>query len=464
MFAALASILAKRALLIAPFAMASTARAQVSAAPPRDSGVRASHDTISRRPAILGWQVTVIPQALARMHAAYSGGNSLTTRGDAAMSHTYGVYTGWAPADWVEGYLDVELFRGEGISRVVGLGGLTNGDVLRQGAGLDLGHGPYLARGFARFTLPLGGTRRAVEAAPQSAARRVADRRLELVIGRLALNDLVDLNRYANSTRTQFLNWGLWNNTAWDFAANTRGYSNGISAAWITREWSLRWATFQMPRQANGNVLDGDLAHARGDNLELTLSPRGPDGPTLRLLGYRNLGRMGRYADVVAAAASSRTTPDITSQDLIGSQRIGLGLNAEWPLTDDGATGAFARVGWSDGRTESFAFTEVDRHASVGMQISGAHWQRASDVLGVATVVHGLSADHRAYLAAGGSGFLLGDGALDYAPEWITEAYYRWQPLSWLQITPDVQGIVHPGYNAARGPTVVGTLRIRLFQ
>jgi len=38
--------------------------------------------------------------------------------------------------------------------------------------------------------------------------------------------------------------------------------------------------------------------------------------------------------------------------------------------------------------------------------------------------VNGLGTQHRDYLARGGHGFLLGDGALKYGPERIVEAYY----------------------------------------
>lgn len=443
------------ALALSWFAGATALPAQPSPAP-------AEAPAVDRAPRLLGWQATGIAQATPGMRARYSGPNSFTDSSDIAASQTVGLYGGWAPTDWLESYLDVEFFRGAGISRVVGLGALTNGDVLRQGSGLDLGKGPYIARLYARGTIPLSAGRFDADPGQGSAPRHVPTHRLEIIAGRLALSDQLDINRYANSTRSQFMNWGLWNNTAWDFAANTRGYSNGIVLALITPRWAVRAASFQMPTQANGNTLDGDLANARGDNLEFTWMPHGPLGTVVRLLGYHNLGRMGNYRDVTAAAAGTGTPPDITSQDLIGSSRWGAGLNVEVPLAWAGQTGLFARAGWSDGATESFAFTEVDRHLSVGVQLAGEHWGRNDDQAGIGTVVHGLSAPHRDYLAAGGLGFLLGDGALDYGVEWATEFYYRVQLGRWVQLSPDLQFIVHPGYNQARGPAVVGGVRVRI--
>ncbi len=124
-------------------------------------------------------------------------------------------------------------------------------------------------------------------------------------------------------------------------------------------------------------------------------------------------------------------------------------------------SGLFGRLGWNDGKNESFVFTEVDRHANAGAQLGGATWRRPDDVFGVAVAVDGLSGPHRAYLAAGGHGFLLGDGALSYGLETLGEAYYRAQLGPHIAVSPDAMLILNPGYNRARGPAMVFTLRVR---
>jgi carbohydrate-selective porin OprB len=286
----------------------------------------------------------------------------------------------------------------------------------------------------------------------------VASDRLEITAGKFAVSDLFDVNRYANSTRLQFLNWSLFQNTAWDFAADTRGYTNGIAMSWIHPVWTIRAGSFQMPRQANGNVFDSDLRRARGDQAELTLTiPR--TGTTGRILGYVNHARMGDYAEALSIGASLGQAPDIAADDRPGRMKYGFGANLEQPLADEGETGAFARLGWDDGKNESFAFTEVDRHTSAGVQVSGAHWGRGNDRIGLAGVREGIVAVHRAYLGAGGTGFLLGDGRLTYGPEQILEGYYRLQAGRFLELTPDVQSIRNPAYNRDRGPALVGSLR-----
>jgi high affinity Mn2+ porin len=426
-------------------------------------------------PRLLGAQFTFIGQDLRRFHAAYSGRNSLRNDGDAEQTDTYGMYFGsQLTARW-QFYFDVEMARGAAVGHATGLAGITNGDVIRQGS-IDLGQAPYVARAYLRYVRPLpsgGGTETAergdrlerverVERSMDHVPGREPASRLEVKLGKFALTDDFDQNRYANSTRNQFMNWSLFNNTAWDYAADTRGYTNGIMAAWVHPRWALRAAIVQMPSFANGNVFDSQFPRARGDNLELTLGPAGAAGTIVRLLAYENHGRMGRYAAAVARARATGTVPDVVADDKQGRGKVGFGLNLEQPLADGGETGVFLRAGWNDGRNEDFAFTEVDRHLSFGAQVSGSRWRRAEDRLGAGLMVEGISRNHRDYLAAGGLGFLLGDGRLRYGYEEVAELYYRVQAGKWIQVSPDVQRIRNPGYNRDRGPVTVFGLRVNL--
>lgn len=411
-------------------------------------------------PQVLGTQLTVIGQYVAPFHSAYSGPNSLVSTGDARVSHTYGLYLGQRLGERLEAYVDLEMARGAGIGHTVGLAGITNGDVIRQGSS-DLGQGPCVARAFLRYRIPLGGGPDTLDRAMDQLPGAAPSSRIEIQAGRFAVTDLTDVNRYANGTRVQFMNWGLINNTAWDYAADTRGYTNALAVAVLHPAWSLRLVSAQMPRQANGNVFDPDVARARGDNLELSLSTWRLGG-VVRRLAYTNGARMGSYAESLATARCAGGVPDIVADDRAGRRKSGGGIDVEQPVADSGETGVFARLGWNDGRTESFAYTEVDRHASVGAQVDGMRWGRRDDRVGVALIGHGLSTVHRTYLAAGGRGFLLGDGALRYGAEQIGEAYYRLRLGGFTEATPDVQRIEHPGYNRDRGPAEVVSLRVHL--
>ena len=450
--------------------LAVAAAAQTPANSVRGDSTQLGEGSASWSPQVLGTQINVIGQRLASFHSPYAGINSLQAAGDNAISHVYGVYLGARPFAWgsnvakqvrIETYLDVEMARGHGVSNATGLAGVTNGDVLRAGTA-DLGNGPYVARMFLRVVAPFGYGRRVdtIARGIDQLPRLSVAHRVEITAGKFATSDLFDLNRYANTTRTQFMNWALFQNTAWDFAADTRGYTNGVAIAWISPSWSLRLGSFQMPREANGNKFDSDLRRARGDNVELTLSPSGAYAPVVRLLAFVNYARMGSYANALAKATVNHDRPDIVADDQPGRSKRGWGVNVEQPLADGGETGIFVRVGGNDGANESFAFTEVDRHVSIGLQLSGTHWMRPDDRFGVAIVRHDIAQIHQQYLAAGGIGFLLGDGRLSYGSEQIVESYYRSQCGTRFQLSPDIQLIRNPGYNRDRGPVTVVSLRV----
>ncbi len=420
----------------------------------------------SHWPALLGAQYTYVLQHQTAMDADYSGRLSLYPQGDTQATSTIGFYGGWAPASWMQLYLDTEKFMGAGVSGATGLGGLTNGDVVREGAA-GLKKTFYIARAFVRFLYPLGAQTAHVGRAQDQIAGFEPETRLEFKAGRMAVTDDFDHNRYASAARTQFLNWSLWANTSWDYAANTRGYTDGFVLAYVSPAWALRYGIYRMPVVANAQTLE-TLNRAQGENLELTLSAL-PAQAVVRVLAYRNTAAMGNYREALAMAAEDGKLPDVAADGRDGRHKYGFGLNAELPLADEGESGVFLRVGWNDGATESFVFTEVDQLVTVGGQLSGVHWHRPQDRLGLGLVMEGLSNAHRDYLAAGGSGFLLDDGRLDYGHEKILETYYRAQlfetagrfPVR-LQVSPDFQFISDPGFNRDRGPARFYALRVHL--
>jgi hypothetical protein len=411
-------------------------------------------------PQLLGAQYTFIEQWQGRVHSPYAGPLSVLARGDHARSHTFGIYFGVPITQRLALYVDTELFRGEGISHSTGLAGLTNGDVIRGGGGA-LGRSAYVARAFFTYDIPLGKDvtwqKRKMDQLPGPQAND----RWSFKFGLLAVNDDFDQSRYANSARTQFMNWSLLNSPAWDFAADTRGYTVGGMTTLAKGAWTWRYGIYQMPTKANGASLEGPINRANGQYLQASWQ-RTPDALNLWLLIYRNRARMGIYADALRLAEERHTTPNIQADDREGRHKYGAAIGMDWPLADHGDTGLFARAGWNDGRTESFVFTEADRSASAGIQVSGAHWSRSDDRFGFALAVNGLSPEHRAYLAAGGLGFTLGDGALRYGSERIAEAYYAFSIHSFAFITADMQWIGNPGYNRDRGPVRVIGLRIHL--
>jgi len=424
----------------------------------------ASRDSPSWLPQLLGAQVDAIYQNAPSFHSPYTGEKSFifdhTFKEE--LTHVYGLYLGSQITKSLQLYADFEMFRGSGISGGYGLGGYTNADVIRAGPA-DLGQSPYLARLYARYVIPLSDvtTEPLERGMDQIPGRQYADR-IEIKAGKLAPTDDFDQNRYANNGRTQFMNYDFLFNTAWDYASDTRGYSVGASAALVHPAWRLLFGSYQVPVTRNGMTLDSEIYRARGDQVELDLA-KWEKGPIVRFLAFRNGGRMGDYRDAMALGAATNTVPDTTAVQQEGNVKYGFGVNIEQPLANDGDTGLFARAGWANGTNSNWAYTESDRHASMGLQVSGKNWGRQEDAFGIAFGINGITSSHQHYLEQGGIGMLIGDGALDYGLEQVCEAYYRIQIGKYVQLSPDFQYIENPAYNKDRGPIQVYGMRLRIY-
>ena len=152
--------------------------------------------------------------------------------------------------------------------------------------------------------------------------------------------------------------------------------------------------------------------------------------------------------------------PDITATRRNGTLKYGFGINLEQDVTGD--FGVFARLGWNDGKTESFAFTAMDRLATGGVSFTGKRWHRPNDTVATELTVGGLSRVHAQYLADGGHDFLIGDGALEYGPEYVWESYYNAKVWHGTFAGFDLQHVVNPAYNEQRGPVWIPSIRIHI--
>ena len=244
-------------------------------------------------------------------------------------------------------------------------------------------------------------------------------------------------------------------NGAWDYPADTRGYTEGFAAEYRVDDWTVRLAEVAVPTTANGQVLEYSLsgAHAEALELERRYELCGKQG-TARAIYYHNVAHMGSYRETINTPADSM---NIIRSEASGRVKFGFGIDIEQKFSE--TTEGFLRAGWNDGETETWAFTEIDRSISAGLSFNGGSWNRPLDFFGIAAVANGLSTDHKDYLADGGYGFIIGDGRLYYALEEIAEGYYLLGLSEHVAITGDVQGILHPAYNADRGPIVVYSLR-----
>ncbi|WP_200890699.1 carbohydrate porin [Pedobacter lusitanus] len=281
-------------------------------------------------------------------------------------------------------------------------------------------------------------------------------RYFSITAGKFGLSDFFDNNAFSHDARSQFMNWSLMANGAWDYPANTRGYVFGAILELGQPTWTLRLATTMVTNTANGAVWDGKISKAHAFTLEYEKRYRiGGQKGTLRVLGYDNAAKMGDYR---LAVAQNPAAPDITSTRDYGRNKYGFGINIEQNVNAD--LGVFAKTSYNDGKTETWAFTEIDRSVSFGAILKGESWHQKDAEIGLAFVGNGISAAHRDYLAHGGYGFIIGDGKLNYAPEMIAEAYYKvnvYQKKFFL--SPDYQFVLHPAYNKDRGPVNVFSLR-----
>jgi hypothetical protein len=405
-------------------------------------------------------QGNFISQYHSAFDAKYSGPNSFSTQGQDATSRVETLYTGFRITNQLEILTDVESAGGAGLSNALGLAGFPNVDVVRNPT---LGESPYIARVMLHYTIPLSKDITEATRNPLSLASAVPVRRLELRAGKMSTVDFFDLNSVGSDSHLQFMNWTTVNNGAFDYAADTRGYTYGLVAEFYDDKWAARFGEMLMPTVANGIVLDWDLARARGENYEFEYHPTVlPKRATVvRSLAFENHGNMGSYREAIDGYLSGKgSVPDITLYRKQGRVKYGFGLNGEQELTH--LWRAFFRLGWNDGHTESFAYTEVDRTAEFGSDFRGSPWHRPQDKVGAAVVANGISGDHIRYLQLGGQGFLLGDGSLRYGLEKIFETYYTAHIWRGVSVAFDYQHVSDPGYNRDRGPASIVSLRMHI--
>ena len=388
----------------------------------------------------------------------YEGQFSLKDYPERDVSITSTLFLGIRLASGTALYFDPEIAGGRGFSGVNGLANETNGELPRVASATPK---PYLARLFVSQDFGFGSKKERTESDANQLSGDRPEVRYTISIGRFSLSDFFDNNRYSHDPRTQFMGWAVMYNGAWDYPADTRGYTWGWVHEFHTRNWSFRYASAAEPKVANGSHFDRRILENRGDTLEQERRYSIKDHPgAVRVLEYANHADAGNYAEAIALSHETGKPPDVTATRRNGMLKYGTGVNFEQEITKD--FGIFGRLGWNDGKTESFAFTAIDRLAQGGVSLNGTSWKRKDDVVASELTVSGLSAVHREYLALGGHDFLLGDGRLNYGTEDIWESYYSAKLLSWLFTSFDLQHIQNPAYNRDRGPVWVSSVRLHI--
>jgi high affinity Mn2+ porin len=402
-------------------------------------------------------QATTITQWHNDFPAQYTGPNSLLREESAKTSVTATLFMGLR-MPWERGafYFDPEIGGGQGLSNVLGIASFPNGDISHVGA---VQPEPYVARAYFQQVFSLGGDQQKVDSDENQLAGYQDAKRITVWLGKFSATDFFDNNTYSHDPRTQFMNESLMDDTAWDYPADTRGYTIGGAIELNEPTWAIRYGVFQEPHTANGGTLDPHVLKALGHAIELEDRWNVKDQPgVVRLMAYANVADMGNYRQALANPGPGGV-PNITLTRAY-SCKFGFSVSAEQAITAD--LGIWGRAGWNNGQTETWAFTEVDDMGSLGISLKGTGWSRPDDVIGLAAAIAGLSDAHKDYLAAGGLGFIIGDGALSYAPEEVLETYYDCKIADGVSLTPDFQFVEHPAYNSARGPVAIIGVRVHL--
>jgi high affinity Mn2+ porin len=408
-------------------------------------------DTESQRWEIHG-QTTYLPQGYPAFHAPYSGPNSLTPAPQAQATWSNSLFLNMRLWDGGEVYYNPELLQGFGLNDTVGLGGFPNGEAQKSNF-------PYphynTSRLFFRQTFGFGGGQEELPSGALQLASKVDVNRLTVQVGKFAVLDIFDGNAYAKDTRKDFINWSMWAPGAFDYSADKVGLTYGATAELNQKQWALRAGYFLMQSRSNANSFDTKVFERGTYALELETRWSLFSLPgKLRTIAWLNSAFSGSYRETLNNPALDLDM----AQTRRGRIKYGYVVNLEQALADD--LGLFGRWSWNDGRNEIMAFTDIDASLSGGLSIKGTKWGRPDDVIGIGGAVNSLSRDHRDFIAAGGLGILIGDGALNYRRERILETYYAYALTKAITLTADYQFITNPAHNADRGPVHIFSGRV----
>lgn len=411
-------------------------------------------------------QETTVSQFRPAFTALYTGAHSQTPEQEWATTLTSTIFGGLKLWKNASAFLNPEIAGGSGLSSAFGIAAFTNGEAFRVGSPEPK---IYLARGFFRQLIPLSKDKEWQDDAENRIAQFIPKKYFAITVGKVSIADYFDDNTFSHNPRNQFLSWGLMSNGAWDYPANTRGYTPSVILEYISKPLEIRYAMSMVPITANGNIMDKNIAKANANSLELKYkyTIKGLQGK-VSVIGFYNTAFMGSYTaqNIVTTYDSINPTFPINDYSIVASRqygrsKYGFGVNVEQYITP--YMGVFARASYNDGQNETWCFTEIDRAFSIGTSLNGTKWKRNNDAFAVAYCLSGLSQQHANYLSKGGLGFIIGDGKLNYANEHLFETYYS-ASLFNGKITPSFvyQFIINPAYNKDRGPISVYSIRLHL--
>jgi hypothetical protein len=391
--------------------------------------------------------------------------NSLVPDAERSFTSSFTLFFGARLWKGGEVYFVPEAIAERGLSNLRGIGGsIQNFELQKTGSETPQ---LYRSRTYLRQTFDLGGEPQEKTSDPMQLATVVDSRRIVLWGGTFTALDVFDRwTTIPSDPRRSFLNMAFMTHSAWDFAADARGYSFGGAAELYWDDWAMRVGRMAPPQDPNVLALDYAIDKHYADSFELEHDHTlfGLEG-AVRFLAYRNREVTGRFDEAIAALRDDPTknaaactgynygSHNVTAPDLCWVRRpntkVGVGINVEQHVTKD--VGVFFKAMVSDGRTEVDAFDPADRSLSFGALARGPAWKRDLDVAGVGFAASFISDIHAQYLAMGGVDGFVGDGHLTPAAETVVDVFYSLNLFKALWLTADYQHMWNPGFNADRG-------------
>src|SRR5580658_9274498 len=259
----------------------------------------------------LYYQATSIGQYHGTFDSPYTGPLCLQDYPERDVSLTTTLFFGLRLGPNLQFYFDPEIAGGRGFSSVDGLANPSNGELPRVATATPK---PYIARLYLSYDFGFGSEKEHVDSDQNQLGGERPMVRYTITAGRFSLTDFFDNNDYTHDPRTQFMAWAVMYNGAWDYPADTRGYTWGWVHEFHTRNWSLRYGAAAEPKVANGGRFDRRLFRDRGDTFEGEIRYNARSHPgVLRLLSYLNHTDSGSYGQALHLAAATHTTPDINN-------------------------------------------------------------------------------------------------------------------------------------------------------
>jgi high affinity Mn2+ porin len=430
-----------------------------------------------------GWnfhaQTTIIPNFQPGFGALYSGPNSLHTDHDRQGTITADLFLGAPLWQGAEFHADFLLWQGFGLSNSVGLEAFPDADAYKVGSAEPRF---MFSHFFVRQTFGLGGEQEDVPDGQFTLPGKRDVSRFTITAGRLNMAELFDNNTYNHDPHTQFMSWS---NTmlTWDYPADSIGFTTGIAFELNQKDWALRYGWFQLPSVPNGltsddriftypiapgeRTSDGEFWKQWGMIVELERRWHIEDHPgAIRFQAWLDHGFLASFNAatplLIASPPPPNTPPgvEITVPAAAFGFHFKYGFGVNWEQEVAKNLGVFGRVGWQDGQTAAATFNDTNWTVQLGVSVKGAAWCRPDDTYGLMGNLAGASSAQQAFLKAGGTGILNGDGNLTYACEKSLETYYDVAINKNFHLAFDYQFFADPTFNRDRGPISVFALRL----